>query len=177
MPHVHRVLHHDLGPARFVCHLVASQHALSELLVCMPDLLEHANRAVLAQDCHEQIFQVSGIVGDRSAVISSSEFAWRFKDWIVSGVWGGLGLGLGRVGTSSSRNCSRTISGAKGSNPVFRNALIMVFFFFESLYSDRMKCMQEFDFVEIGAARPCRLLNCLSMVVLKRLEHNNVERL
>ena len=30
--------------------------------------------------------------------------------------------------------------------------------------------MQEFDFVKIGAARPRRLLNCLSMVVLKRLE-------
>jgi len=90
----------------------------------------------------------------------------------VSGVWGELGLGLLRTGGvlglgggGALRSCLRTISGAKGSNPVFRNAVRMVFFF-EGLLSDRTKCVQEFDFVEIRAAGSCRLLNCLRMVVL-----------
>ena len=90
---------------------------------------------------------------------------------------GELGLGLGVIGcagASSSRNCLRSISGAKGSIPVFRNPLKMVFF--KGLSSDRVKCVQDLDFVEFGAAGLCRLLSCPGMVVLKRLEHI-VERL
>ena len=92
---------------------------------------------------------------------------------VIGKTWAGLGV-VGRVGDSSSRNFSRTISGAKGSNPVFRNVLKMVFL--EGLLSGRMKYIQEFDSAEIGATRLCRLLDRLSMVVLKRLKHN-IERL
>ena len=65
---------------------------------------------------------------------SSNVVAWRFKDRIVSGVCGELGLGLLRAGGvlglrvgrgGALRSCLRTISGAKGSNPGFRNERIV----------------------------------------------------
>lgn len=53
VPHAHRVLHRNLGPVKYVYHLVVLQHVLSELLVYVLDLLEPAHQAVLVQDYHD----------------------------------------------------------------------------------------------------------------------------
>ena len=48
-----RELQRDLGPVRYVNHLIALQRVLSELLACVLDPLELAHQAVLVQNYYK----------------------------------------------------------------------------------------------------------------------------